>query len=57
MVAGIVGVGHLAALQRKTWLLRDFADAHNIDAGLAGMELWVVYGSSKARPVQFNSMR
>lgn len=23
----------------------------------AGIELWVVYGSSKARPVQFNSMR
>jgi hypothetical protein len=56
VVAGIVGVGHLAALQRKTWLLREFADAHNIDVR-AGVGLWVVEGSSKARPVQFNSMR
>lgn len=56
MVAGIVGVGHLAALQRKTWLGRDSAGAHNIEGG-AGIELWVMCGSSKARPVQFNRMR
>ena len=41
MVVGIVGVGHLAALQRKTWLLREFADADNIDVR-AGIELWAV---------------
>ena len=56
MVAGIVGAGHLAALQRKTWLLREFADAHKIDVRV-GVGWWLVDGSSKARPGQFNSMR
>jgi hypothetical protein len=57
VVAGIVGAGHLAALQRKTWLLREFADAHNIDVR-AGIELRVVDdGSSKASAVQFKIMR
>ena len=41
MVAGIVGVGHLAALQRKTWRVREFADAHNFDVRAVVELLWV----------------
>ena len=57
VVAGIVAGCHFAALQRKTWLLREFADAHNIGVR-AGIELRVVDdGSSKASAVQFKIMR
>ena len=52
-VAGIVGVGHLAALQRKTWLVEGFRGCAQYRRG-AGTGLWVVRGSSQARAIRFN---
>lgn len=41
VVAGIVGAGHLAALQQKTWLSKVFGYARNIRV-LARVVVWVV---------------